>query len=307
MDAGGSDMKQDETMPPLPRPASTVILARQGHDGLEIYLLKRSRGSSFFPGDYVFPGGAVDRDDMDVTFWQGRVNLGSEEISERLGGGLSEEYTFGHAVSAIRETFEEAGVLLAHQVEDKAEEMERMSRFRSDGKLTKTWLKERVMSGGWALAFSRLARWAHWITPEAMKFRFDTRFYVALMPAGQVCRPDKKETTHGLWISPEGALSGNLQKEISLSPPTLVTLHEFLPYLTISELEVEAKRRPWGEARLPRLIKLKKGAVILQPWDPSIHEEPVIDEQELDDKVLPVGKTFSRLWLNDGVWRPVGY
>jgi 8-oxo-dGTP pyrophosphatase MutT (NUDIX family) len=300
-------MKPDESMPPVPRPASTVILARQGHDGLEIYLLKRSGGSSFFPGDYVFPGGAVDRDDLNAAFWLGHVDLDREEISKRLGGGLSEEYTFGHGVSAIRETFEEAGVLLAHQVEDKPEEMERMSRLRGDGKLTKSWLKEWVISEGWVLSFSRLVRWAHWITPEAMKFRFDTRFYVALMPAGQVCRPDEKETIHGLWISSEAALSGNLRKEIPLSPPTLVTLHEFLPYSTISDLEAEVQRRPWGEARLPRLIKLKKGAAILQPWDPAIHEGPAIDEQELDGKVLPVGKPFSRLWLNDGVWRPVGY
>jgi 8-oxo-dGTP pyrophosphatase MutT (NUDIX family) len=300
-------MKRRKMMPQTPRPASTVVLARQGHDGVEVYLLKRSRRSSFFPGNYVFPGGAVDREDLNAAFWQGHVDLGREEISERLGGGLSEEYAYGHGVSAIRETFEEAGVLLAYQVEDKPEEMERMSRFRRDGKLTRSWLKERVISGGWVLSFSRLVRWAHWITPEAMKFRFDTRFYVALMPAGQVCLPDTKETTHGLWISPEGALSANLQKEIPLSPPTLVTLQELLPYSTISDLEAEAQRKPWGEARLPRLIKLKKGAVILEPWDPMVHEDTPVHEKELDGKVVPVGEPFSRLWLNDGVWRPVGH
>jgi 8-oxo-dGTP pyrophosphatase MutT (NUDIX family) len=290
-----------------PRLASTVVLARQGHDGVEVYLLKRSRGTSFFPGNYVFPGGAVDREDLEAAFWQGHVDLGCEEISERLGGGLSEEYTYGHGVSAIRETFEEAGVLLAHQVEEKPEEMERVSRFRGDGKLPKSWLKEWVMSGRWILSFSRLVRWAHWITPEAMKFRFDTRFYVALMPSGQECLPDTKETTHGIWTSPERALSANLQKEIPLSPPTLVTLHELLPYSAIGDLEAEAKRKAWGEPRLPRLIKLKKGAVILEPWDPMVREDAPVYEEDLDGKVLPVGEPFSRLWLNDGVWRPVGH
>jgi 8-oxo-dGTP pyrophosphatase MutT (NUDIX family) len=300
-------MQRREMMVQKPRPASTVVLTRQGRDGLEVYLLKRSGSSRFFPGNYVFPGGAVDREDLDAAFWQDHVDLGREEISKRLGGGLSEEYTFGHGVSAIRETFEEAGVLLAHQDEGKREEIERMCRCRSDGGLAKSWLKEWVISEGWLLSFSRLVPWAHWITPEAMKLRFDTRFYVALMPAGQVCAPDAKETTHGLWISPEAALSSNLRREVLLSPPTLVTLHELLPYSTISDLGAEAQRKPWGEARMPRLIKLEKGAVLLEPWDPTIHEEHVIDEEELGGKVLPVGEPFSRLWLNDGVWRPVGY
>jgi 8-oxo-dGTP pyrophosphatase MutT (NUDIX family) len=290
-----------------PRPASTVVLARQGHDGPEVYLLKRSWGSSFFPGNYVFPGGAVDIEDVNAAFWQDHVDLDLEEASKRLGGGLSLEYTLGDGVSAIRETFEEAGVLLAYKIEDKPEEIEKMCRLRRDGTLPKSWLKEWVKSGRWVLSFSRLVRWAHWITPEAMKRRFDTRFYVALMPSRQECLPDTKETTHGIWISPEEALSANLQKEIPLSPPTLVTLHELLPYSTIGGLEAEGKRRPWGEARLPRLIKLEKGAVLLEPWDPMIHEDAPVHEMELDGKVLSVGEPFSRLWLNDGVWLPVGH
>jgi 8-oxo-dGTP pyrophosphatase MutT (NUDIX family) len=300
-------MKKRKTMPQTPRPASTVVLARQGHDGLEVYLLKRSGGSSFFPGNYVFPGGAVDREDLNAAFWQDHVDLSLEETSKRLGGRLSLEYTFGHAVSAIRETFEEAGVLLARKIEDKPEEVEKMCRFRRSGSLPKSWLKEWVISGGWVLSFSRLVRWAHWVTPEAMIRRFDTRFYVTLMPSGQECVPDMKETTHGIWISPEGALSGNLQKKIPLAPPTLATLHELLPYSTTGDLEAEAKTKPWGEARLPKLIKLEKGAVILEPWDPMIHEHTPVHEKELDDKVLPVGEPFSRLWLNHGVWRPVGH
>jgi 8-oxo-dGTP pyrophosphatase MutT (NUDIX family) len=288
------------------RPASTVVLARQGRDGLEVYLLRRSGKSSFFPGSYVFPGGAVEPGDLNASFWQDHVDLGLEEISERLGGGLSLEYTFGHGVSAIRETFEEAGVLLAHEVEDRPEGIQKMCHLRRDGNLPKSWLKDWVMSGMGVLSFSRLVRWAHWVTPEAMKRRFDTRFYVALMPPGQECLPDRQETTHGIWISPEGALSGNLRKEIPLSPPTVVTLHEFLPYSGIRDLEAEAKTKPWGEARFPRLVNLKKGAVILEPWDPMIHDQTPVREEGLDGKVLPVGRPFSRLWLSDGVWRPVG-
>ena len=101
------------------RAASTVILARQGLSGLEIYLLRRSSESKFFPGKYVFPGGAVDPEDTDADFWRNRVDLKPLQISEKMGGDLSVEDALGHGVAAIRETFEEAGVLLVEEIGEK--------------------------------------------------------------------------------------------------------------------------------------------------------------------------------------------
>ena len=287
------------------RAASTVILARQGLSGLEIYLLRRSSESKFFPGKYVFPGGAVDPEDQDLGFWLSHVDLETHQISERIGGNLSVENALGHGVAAIRETFEEAGVLLAEAMGNRREEIETMCGLRSKGTTSGSWLKEWVIAGGWTLSLSSLIRWSHWVTPQAMKPRFDTRFYIAPMPSGQECRPDAREMTHGIWISPEGALSGNLRADIPLSPPTLVTLQELLPYGDLNNLETDARGKPWGEARLPRFIPLEKGAVILEPWDPMINQAVEIDPGRLETHVLAAGRPFSRLWFDKGIWKPV--
>ena len=147
---------------------------------------------------------------------------------------------------------------------------------------------------------------AHWITPELMRQRFDTRFFTAVMPDNQVCRPDTRETVKGIWISPEDGLVGNLTGEVPLSPPTLVTLHELLEYSDFNDLQAAGEHRQWGPARLPRLIPLERGVVIVEPWDPMYSEAKIdISPSELATCVLPVGESFSRIWFDDGVWKPV--
>ena len=96
-----------------------------------------------------------------------------------------------------------------------------------------------------------------------------------------------------------------MRGDIRLSPPTLVTLHEFLPYSDVGDLKRELGRRPWGEARLPRLLRLNRDVLILEPWDPMIHEDIQVDADALPSALLPVGEDFSRLWLHEGLWRPV--
>ena len=288
-----------------PRPASTVVLVRQGASGLEVYLLKRSSKSNFFPGSYVFPGGAVDAQDKVLELWKGRLDMDFESISEWFDGNLSAQEAVGYAVAAIRETFEEAGVLLGEKRETSGGEMAPLCERRFTERLPKGWLREWVESQGWVLSLTKLGRWAHWITPEAMLQRFDTRFFIAFMPEGQVCLPDARETTEGIWIGPKESLEGNLQGKIPLSPPTLVTLHELLPYANVEDLKREVETRPWGEARLPRFLRLERDGLILQPWDPMIHEDVQIDVDALPSALVPVGEAFSRLWLHKDLWRPV--
>jgi 8-oxo-dGTP pyrophosphatase MutT (NUDIX family) len=299
-------MEKQKKTPKPPRPASTVVLAREHDSRLEVYLLKRSAKSDFFPGNYVFPGGTVDEEDRATEHWKGHLDIGLEEILRQFGGGLTVDEAIAYGVAAIRETFEEAGVLLAQRDEQGPEDLERLCHQREAEKLTKNWLREWVVSEGWTLLLSQLGRWAHWITPEAMSRRFDTRFFVAFMPEGQACQPDARETTEGIWISPEEGLLGNLRGEIPLSPPTLVTLQELLSYASLDDLKTEVKARAWDEARLPRLVRVPDGALILEPWDPMISEEISVDTKVLESAVLPLGEPFSRLWYHGGLWRPVG-
>ena len=170
----------------------------------------------------------------------------------------------------------------------------------------KGWLDDLVVSEGWMLAFSKLFRWAHWITPEGMPKRYEARFFLAFIHPGQECNPDARETTHGVWVSPEKGLAKNLQGEIPLSPPTLVTLNELLQYSNMRDLKKEVQARTWGEALLPRMFNSPKGKLILEPWDPMSKKELEIDTKGLEMNCLPVGEPFSRLWYNGGIWRPVG-
>ncbi|HYQ59730.1 MAG TPA: hypothetical protein VEP29_01670, partial [Desulfatiglandales bacterium] len=289
-----------------PRAASTIVLVRERGAAFEVYLLKRSAQSGFFPGTYVFPGGTVASEDRDADLWLKHSDLDLPAVENRLGGTLPATEMLAYGVAAIRETFEEGGVLLASRSQETESGMQAICETRKVKKLSKGWFREWAVSGDWHLQLSRLARWAHWITPEAFKPRFDTRFFLAFVPADQECSPDRQETTHGIWVTPEQGLAANMRGEIPLSPPTLVTLQELLQHKTLNALQDEVNQRGWGEPRLPRVIPVEKGAVILEPWDPMIRKKDVgFDPAALKKLVLPVGEPFSRLWLYEGIWRPV--
>ena len=298
-------MAESNTSPVVPVRASTLILVRGGGEKFQVYLLKRSSQSGFMPGNYVFPGGIVDPEDRNADLWSGYVDLDRDQVIKRFGGGLNNADVVSHGIAAIRETFEEAGVLLARQNGGTGRDLDNLRDQRLGGSLRKTWLRELVASGEWTLRFSELAPWSHWITPKARSKRYDTRFFMACMPEGQECRPDNRETTHGIWISPETALRGNLKGEMPLSPPALTTLHELLGYSDIDGLKEEMKTRPWGETRMPRLVRMPEAALLLLPWDTHFHDQEIEAETESPGKrAAPLGKPFSRLWYSEGVWRP---
>jgi 8-oxo-dGTP pyrophosphatase MutT (NUDIX family) len=289
-----------------PRAASTIVLVRESGSSFDVYLLKRSGQSGFFPGTYVFPGGTVSSEDREADLWLMHADLNLPEVERRLGGSLPSAEALAHAVAVIRETFEESGMLLASRAQEADSGVLAICKTRKVKRLPKGWFKDWAVSGGWRLQLSRLARWTHWITPEAFKPRFDTRFFLTFVPTDQECSPDNQETTHGSWVTPEQGLSANYKGEIPLSPPTLVTLHELLRYKTLGELQDKVINRGWDEPRLPRVIPLEEGALILEPWDPMINEKNLgLDLAALKELVLPVGEPFSRLWLYEGIWRPV--
>ena len=286
--------------------ASVIILIRQKGSDLQVYLLKRNPLSGFMPGNYVFPGGTLDLEDRDFGFWKAHVDMDSGEISGRLGGDLAVEDVLASSIAAIRETFEEAGVFLGLRGERTKGELKRLCKVRGAGHLTKGWLKEYVTAAERVIRVSGLARWSHWITPKESSKRFDARFFVAFMPEDQECAPDKRETTQGIWISPEQGLDENLRGNIPLSPPTVVTLNELLKYPNLNDLTENVETRPWGKAREPRLITLAQGVLILLPWDPMYNQGGEIDTGALKTKLLPSGAPFSRILYNKGLWRPVG-
>ena len=166
--------------PVAPRPSATVLLVRDA-DPWELLMVHRPGGADFAPGAYVFPGGAVHEEDR---MWADEV-----------------------AGAAIRETFEETGILLARRGESvaRASDCDAMRSRVAGG----AGFGESLRALGLDPTFGELAMFARWITPAQLSRRFDTRFYVAAMPDGQDVHPQEGEVTDWLWTSPRRALETN--------------------------------------------------------------------------------------------------
>ena len=297
---------QNNTPPPL-RKASTVILVREKDKALEVYLLRRSTKSGFMGGLYVFPGGVADSDDFGLESWSPYIDMDQTQIEKQLGGlTFPKEDVTGFSIAAIRETLEEAGVLIASGKGKTKKDVQDVCTFRLNRDLPKSWFRTKIMKEEWVLSFSSLGRWSHWITPELMKKRFDTRFFIVFMPGDQTCVPDDVETKHGIWLTPRNALEQNLEEKVPLSPPTVVTLTQMLKFNNFHELKSEMQTRSWGDPIEPRLVPSSKGPVIIEPWDPMYDTDDKIDISNLSEKVLPPCSNFSRIWCNKDVWKPVG-
>lgn len=215
-----------------PRPAATIILLRDGAHGPEVFMLQRSQGSAFLPGAYVFPGGALDASDHDPRAAQRVRGLTDAEASAKLGvasGGLA------YWIAAARECFEEAGILLAVDASGTPVAPGRVARLAH--------LREPMNAGRLAFAAmleaedlyvpaDAIVYFSHWITAAGRPRRFNTRFFVALAPAGQGGVHDQAETVHSLWISPREALARHERDEIEIIYPTRVSLGDLARFTT---------------------------------------------------------------------------
>jgi len=257
-------------------------------------------------GYYVFPGGTVDPEDTGIKTWTPYIDLNVEQIEHHLGDErLSNADAIGFGIAAIRETLEECGVLLASDKNKSSPDYASMTSKRLENDLPKTWFKNRIIADNWLLSFSRLYRWSHWITPQQMKSRYDTRFFVAQMPPDQTCLPDNRETHQGLWLTPQSALEQNLDETIALSPPTLATLTQMVKFETFEALLQALPGYSWGEPITPRVVVSPDGPVILEPWDPLYDSDATSKMQNLTKKVLAPGKWFSRIWRDGNTWKPI--
>jgi 8-oxo-dGTP pyrophosphatase MutT (NUDIX family) len=299
------DHTPETLIPKTPRQAATIILVRDDETGLQTYLLKRSGKSKFFPASYVFPGGVLDEDDRDILFWKDHIDLTMDEVLRRFGGNnLSGEDVLPYCVAGIRETFEEAGALIVRDQPSSA--YEQACDERLSGGLEIGWLRNFISLSQCKLSLTSLSRWSHWITPKLMKYHFDTLFFIAVMPEGQTCAPDRVETDAGIWISPREALAANLEATIPLTPPTIVTMHELLDYPDTASLKAGWETSAWGKPRLPRMVQSERGSLILEPWDPEYTDRGENINAEGYESMVHSGiEPFSRIYLHNGIWKPV--
>jgi len=238
------------------RPAATVMIVRDAEPSFEIFMLRRTSNAVFAGGMYVFPGGRVDADDHEDKYDLWRVGPSDEQAAQR--SALGTEWR-GYWVAAIRESFEEAGLLLAYQKDgrllsyDDADTYARFESYRGplhDGEIS---LQEICQREDVKLAVDRIHFYNRFITPAGRPRRFDARFFIAEAPPGQAGLHDGEETVDSVWISPQQALAQNDRKELGLMGVTRRQL-EGLAALDskASVLQAAAARRSFSVTR-PKL------------------------------------------------------
>jgi len=216
--------------PAEPRHASTVVLLRDGRDGMQAYLLRRTQTMAFAAGMYVFPGGSVDPRDETLSdeAWAGPPPAAWAQLLS-----ADEALTKALVCAAVRETFEESGVLLAGAGADDVV----ADTTGDDWEADRAALVDRSLSfaamldrRGLVLRADLLRPWAHWITPEIEPKRYDTRFFVAALPTGQRTRDVGGEADRVAWVRPSDALAAAQSGEMGMLPPTAFTLSEIAAY-----------------------------------------------------------------------------
>ena len=232
--------------PVPPRDAATVVLLRDAEHGPELYLLNRHTQMAFAPGMAVFPGGGVDeRDRTSVIGTDSWIGPSPEQWAARLGCDSATARAL--VVTAVRETFEETGVLLAgpdaHTIvadtSTSAWESDRAALSAKEVSLADVLLRRRL-----CLRTDLMTPWAHWITPDYQPLRYDTRFFVALLPAQQHTRDVSTESDAVLWARPADALAAVEAGRLAMLPPTLRTCAE------LSEVQVAADALLLGRSRV---------------------------------------------------------
>lgn len=226
-----------------PRAAATVVLLRDSDAGLQVLLLRRHADSQVLGGAYVFPGGKVDAADADAPLLA-RLDqplarlyaaLGEAELSAPEAGGLY--------VAALREAFEECGVLFVHPAPALEERL--------------ALARARMQAGvGFAQVLGELdlrldtrsvLPWTRWVTPpmpSVTKKRFDTRFFIAAVPPEQTARHDNVEATDTLWVAPREALEQYWAHQIMLAPPQIMSLAHLSRHANVASVLAEAASRP---------------------------------------------------------------
>lgn len=260
-------------MPVEPRDASTVVLLRDGDGhrsrrtgGLEVYLLRRRARMAFAAGVWVFPGGGVDPRDFDAVIgWEGPA---PQQWGELMG--TAPELARALVCAAVRETFEESGVLLAGPP-GSGETAETTETTGADWEEDRRRLEARELGfpellarRGLALRTDLLRWWGSWVTPATEPRRYDTRFFLARLPPGQATRDVTSESDQVGWLPVGDAVAAADRGDVAMLPPTYLTCLELHDLPTVEEALAAAARRDRSPVR-PELEPDDQGGSLRLP------------------------------------------
>lgn len=249
-----------------PRPAATVIMLRDSIDnntGLEVFLIRRHLKSNVLGGAFVFPGGKLDQLDaaldtaehLDQPIAKLYSALNEPDIDALTAASLY--------IAAVREVFEESGILFAEGATQAHAEC--AAAMLREGKTFGTVLVDMQLR----LQTTSLAPWSRWITPvspSVMNKRFDTRFFVAAAPAGQVAAHDNIEATESVWLTPRAALEQHRDALIEMAPPQIMTLAHLSRFGSVAAAMADARSRQPPTIQ-PHPIDIDGTRVICYPGD----------------------------------------
>lgn len=257
-----SSSSQLQTQPPgsqerPPRDSASVVLLRDSTDGLQVLLMRRSMRSSVLGGAYVFPGGKLEASDGDEALLA-RLDQPATALQSALGEPrLPTRKAASLFVAAIRETAEEVGVFLCDNA--------------VPPRTAPTSFAEFAVSDDATLSASALAPWSRWITPRnqtMIERRFDTRFFLAQLPAAQDVHEDGFEATHTCWMTPRAALQAYYAGQMTFIPPQIISLFHLSLYKEAGEA-LQAARRQGPPVIQPELLKDGDQQAMCYPGDPS--------------------------------------
>jgi 8-oxo-dGTP pyrophosphatase MutT (NUDIX family) len=279
-----------------PIPAATVLVLRDGPAGPDVFMVRRHEGTSSFSGAHVFPGGCVDGSDTEAgdAVWCDGVDHATRQL-----GDLSPGEAVAYHIAAVRELFEEAGVLLARDRRGAfvalagAGDHDRFKQYRLDVHARRRTLRDIVEHEGLRLALDALILHAHWVTPSIEGARrFDTRFFVTRVPPFQTPAHDETETTESGWSTAAAAIDAAERRDIVLPPPTWTTLREVERFQTVDQVMAWSRLRR-VRRREPKLLHQDGARVLVMPGDSR-------DSGGAGDG-MPSETRF--IWA-DGRWRP---
>lgn len=285
-----------QTPPPI-RDAATVLPLRDTAGGPQVFMVRRDSRMGFLGGMHVFPGGALD--DRDCADNAVALMSGEEAVGSLHRLHSDPHRARGLLVAAVREMFEESGILLARSADGDWVDL------NEDGRRTHKLAAGRaelsnhggdfasLMAGeSLRIDVSGLRYFAHWITPDREKKRFDTRFFLARAPERQSARHCEIESSAGEWITPGQALTRYRARDIELVPPTIASLERLAAFD-----DVDAALASFVNAEVPTIlpkIMLGDAIVILYPGDP---------DYDSGAPLPPAGRTMNRLVMHDGLWQ----
>ncbi len=263
--------------PATPRAAATVLLLRDTPEGLEVLMTRRSPTASFAPGAYVFPGGRIDEGDTSAR-----------AIATRRRTQSRVQLT--QAIAAIRESFEELGVLLAHHPDGTpvtAGEIAGMDRSTASSTVA---FADQCTARGLLLSTDKVFTFAHWITDRDLPKRFDVPFLVARMPEGQTPTADESEQFEPSWVRPADALARHKAGSFFMIFPTLRTLERLAAYPNVDAVLDACAQRQAGEG--PLWTSCPRGAMLGGKEERYMEHEPPFGELAL---VSPDGQIVHAL------------